>query len=197
MKKLYIALALILSALSALSAFASAERQAVEEAVLRLHVVAKSDSEEDQAIKLRVRDAVLEEFSKVSGTAKTKEEALLLAEQRKEALLLAARRVLKEEGTDYDASIRIGKSAFPKKRYGDVTLPAGYYEAVIVTLGEGRGHNWWCVMYPPLCAAAAVEDISEEGKRLLEEALPQGAYHLITGTNDTTVQIKLKILELF
>lgn len=197
MKKLYIALALILSGLSAFSAFASAERAAVEQAVLRLHIIAESDSDEDQAIKLRVRDALLKEFEQMSRTAKTKKEALLLAEEKQEALLLAARRVLKEEGAPYDASVRIGRSAFPTKRYQNVTLPKGYYESVIVTLGKGEGHNWWCVMYPPLCMNVAIEDQSEQGKKFLEEALPCGAYRLITESEDRTVQIKLKILELF
>ncbi len=197
MKKLYIILALILAWLSALSAFASAERAVIEAAVLRLHVVAQSDSKEDQAIKLRVRDAVLKEFRHIACRVQTKEEALLLAEQSEDTLLEAARRTLKEEGVEYDVSLRIGTSAFPQKRYGDVVLPAGYYQSVIITLGEGKGHNWWCVMYPPLCTLAATEDIADKGKRLLEDTLPKEAYRLITDSEDTRVQIKLKILELF
>lgn len=124
--------------------------------VLRMHVIANSDTEFDQTVKLQVRDAVLaagKDLFDGSLTAETAEQVLRADIQR---LTDAADAVLAENGCNYRAKVEIGKSFFDTRTYDDaVTLPAGEYEAVRVILGEGRGKNWWCVMFPPLCLPAA------------------------------------------
>ena len=128
--------------------------------VLRLHVIAASDSEADQAVKLLVRDAVLAEGAAVFDGSVTADEA-----QRRLAPFLgrlekAADRVLRENGLPYTATARLINEYFDVRSYDGVTLPAGRYQALKIVLGEGKGQNWWCVMFPPLClpAATAEED---------------------------------------
>lgn len=146
---------------------AAAWKKVTEEygGVLRFHVIANSDSEYDQRVKLRVRDQVLkvvqEELlgetmlrheGKDGDTAKLcLEEARELIETRLDVIEDAAKKVLAEEGASYGASAKLGVCFIPQKTYGDVTFPAGNYEALNITLGEGEGRNWWCVLFPPLC----------------------------------------------
>ena len=127
----------------------------VRAAVLRLHVVANSDSPADQALKLKVRDAILRESGDLFAAAEDKARALRAAETALPAMEKTARRVVARQGVPYAVHVELGQSAFPTRTYGDVTLPAGVYDAVKVTLGSGAGHNWWCVMFPPLCLPAA------------------------------------------
>ncbi len=127
----------------------------VRENVLRLHVIANSDSEADQALKLKVRDAVLIKGAVIfdgSVNVKNAEQKIMpnvvLLEQ-------AAQEVIRANGFDYDVNITVGKEYFETRTYGELTIPAGTYEAVRVVIGSGEGHNWWCVMFPPLCLPAA------------------------------------------
>ncbi len=126
----------------------------VQKEVLRLHIPANSDSEEDQAIKLKLRDFLLEEY----GTQLSDSADLRQAEIRAEELLpeieAASCEFLKENGFEYSAKAELTNMYFTTRTYGDVTLPAGNYNALRVTLGSGEGHNWWCVMFPPLCLPA-------------------------------------------
>ena len=136
-----------------------AKSDGIRNNVLRMHVVANSDSEADQELKLKVRDAVLEagkELFDGSITAKDAEEKLF---PEKEKLKEAAREVIAENGFDYSVDVFIGKTYYTTRTYDNsVTLPAGNYEAVNVIIGEGKGHNWWCVMFPPMCLPAAEAD---------------------------------------
>ena len=118
--------------------------------VFRLHVIADSNSEADQAIKLAVRDAIIQELGDMDG-AQTSQEAEQYAAQHLEELIETANGVLEEEGFPYRATAEIGTFEFPDKTYGDVTYPAGEYDALRLVLGQGEGQNWWCVMFPPLC----------------------------------------------
>ncbi len=131
----------------AASAHASALLEGGAPGVLRLHVVANSDSEEDQRVKLLVRDALLQEFAP-AGSLDEAEEVLLNSGG---GVLETVKEVLREEGCAYDAQLRFGVMQFPDKAYGEVTYPAGAYEALRVELGQARGQNWWCVLFPPLC----------------------------------------------
>ena len=115
--------------------------------LIRLHVIANSDSEIDQQVKLRVRDAVLEKASSLSLSENAEEKIMGSLTEFEDA----AKVVLASYGFDYGAQALFGEFDFPTKSYGNVTLPAGKYTAVRVVLGEGEGQNWWCVMYPPLC----------------------------------------------
>ncbi|MCR4403200.1 MAG: stage II sporulation protein R [Firmicutes bacterium] len=128
-----------------------AEKAFNTENLIRLHVVANSDSPEDQALKLAVRDAVLARAKDILGSVATKEEAWrVLREDAGKIEAVASERVL-AAGKSYGAQVEMGTFPFPERTYGSVTLPGGNYDAVRVILGAGKGRNWWCVLFPPLC----------------------------------------------
>lgn len=119
--------------------------------VIRLHVIANSDSPEDQNLKLAVRDRVLSEsgnmFSEDCSIASARKEFT----QSLEKIKCIAEEVIKENGADFNVRVSLGKSSFPTKKYGSLILPAGNYEALKIEIGEAAGRNWWCVLFPPLC----------------------------------------------
>ena len=134
----------------------------ISERVLRLHILANSDSEEDQALKLLVRDAILEETKgELDGALSTP-----LAKQRLPALLPTmeeiARDCLAANGSDYTVKAELCNMYFETRYYDQGAMPAGYYDAVRITIGEGEGHNWWCVMFPPMCVKSAESTAVEE-----------------------------------
>ena len=129
--------------------------ESVREQVVRLHILANSDSAEDQALKLKVRDAILEASADWQEVAATPEEALALAEERLPQLQAVAEQTVTAEGYDYPVRAEVCRMYFTTRQYDTVTLPAGQYDAVRVSIGEAEGQNWWCVMYPPLCVGAA------------------------------------------
>lgn len=117
----------------------------------RLHVIANSDSEADQQVKLQVRDAVLDATKDAILQCTNAQEAREYIEEDLEIIEKTANETLAENGFDYSAAAQVGTFHFPEKTYQDVTYPEGDYQALEVTLGDGDGHNWWCVMFPPLC----------------------------------------------
>ncbi len=160
----------------------------IRNSVLRMHVVANSDSEEDQCLKLKVRDAVLEagkEYFDNSESAAQAEEKLIPV---KDELEKVAQKVVEENGYDYDVKVNIGNAYFPTKTYdGEVTLPAGEYEAVNVIIGSGQGHNWWCVMFPPMCLPVAESDTE------LDEVLSEREYEIVK--SNPKFEPRFKIVE--
>ncbi len=123
--------------------------------VLRLHVIADSDAPEAQDVKLKVRDALLEQAAALCGAPADAAEAAELIAPRLDEIAEIADGVLRGNGFDYGARAALVHEYFDERAYGDFTLPAGTYTALKVTLGNGGGHNWWCVMFPPLCLPAA------------------------------------------
>lgn len=141
-----------LCAVLTVAAFAAAESESVADtSLIRFHVIANSDTPFDQSVKLKVRDKVIEKVNGLLTEAETKEEAETILATHNGEIEAVANDVLKENGCSYRAKGKLKTSLFPTKRYGDLTLPAGKYEAYKVILGEGKGKNWWCVLYPPLC----------------------------------------------
>lgn len=134
----------------------------IRENVLRLHILANSDSIEDQALKLKVRDAVLEASPEIFEGVLTEDEAVKAAKEKIELIKLTAEKVILDEGYYYPVTVEIGQTYFDKRVYDDFTLPAGNYEAVRILIGNGQGKNWWCVMFPSVCVPAASkrEDVS-------------------------------------
>lgn len=130
---------------------------AVRQDTLRLHVLANSDSPEDQNVKLMVRDAILAAHSEVLGQAKTKQDAIRRATEMLPEIEKIANRVLQENGFSYSATAKVENIYFATKDYGDFTLPAGRYDALRIELGSHEGKNWFCVLFPPLCVPAAVD----------------------------------------
>ena len=127
----------------------------VKEDVVRLHILANSNSEIDQEVKLKVRDALLETNASILSDSVTKENAKEHFESSKDILLKTAKKTLKENGFNYNVKITLQEEYFNTRSYGNLTFPAGQYTALKVVLGDGEGKNWWCVMFPPLCVPAA------------------------------------------
>lgn len=127
------------------------EPKNMSDKLIRFHVIANSDLDEDQAVKLKVRDAILEDVGPKLSKSSSRDESLKILEENLNNIESIANRVLSKEGEDYRANAILGNFNFPIKKYGTITLPAGEYKALRVVLGEGEGKNWWCVMFPPLC----------------------------------------------
>ena len=160
----------------------------IREKMLRMHVIANSDSKEDQELKLKVRDAVLEEGKELfDGSVTSKEAEKILTPHIKE-LEEVALETIKNEGFDYKVKITVGEEYFKTRTYDNsVTLPAGYYTAVKVVIGEGQGQNWWCVMFPPMCLPAANAECE------LSDVLNTDETDIVT--NSEKYKIKFKIVE--
>ena len=177
----------VLAALCSFFPFAAACGQLPRD-VVRLHVVANSNGAEDQAVKLLVRDAVLEEAARWYQGAGSMEEASSQLCTHLQSIAGAARQVLGEQGVGYCATAQMTEMYFPTRDYGDFRLPAGRDRTLRVTLGEGAGKNWWCVVFPSLCLPAATQE-----EALL--TLPEGERQVVEGGQD--VQVKLKAVELW
>ncbi len=131
---------------------------AVRQDVLRLHVIPNSDSLDDQDLKLAVRDRILQETGELFQDADSKEQAQALSQGALDRIQQAANDEIQSRGYPYQARVELVNMYFETREYENFTMPAGYYDAVRVTIGAGRGHNWWCVLFPPLCVPAAAED---------------------------------------
>lgn len=146
--------------------------------IVRLHVIANSDSQQDQAVKLLVRDEVLRVSRELSGGAVM---GLSFAKLHHDLLTDAANHVLQENNCNYTCRIETGNFAFPTRKYESLTLPAGNYDAVRIVLGEGNGQNWWCVMYPPLCFTEhAAGALSAEQHAQLSDVMGEAGYRLVS-----------------
>lgn len=171
--------------------FAGAAKS-VRDDVVRLHILANSDSEIDQEVKLKVRDALLKTNTSLLTKGVNTDNAPLYFEVSKDELLETAQTVLKENGLDYGAVITLEKEYFETREYGKLTFPAGEYTALKVVLGEGKGHNWWCVMFPPLCVPAADGIETDENTA---DYLTENGEKIVSGGNKFVV--KFKLLELY
>ncbi|MBQ8546108.1 MAG: stage II sporulation protein R [Clostridia bacterium] len=167
----------------------TSEECEIYDSCVRLHILANSNSESDQEVKLKVRDKMLEKIS--TYEAESKEKALLKIEEDKDELIEIAKTTLEENGFDYDVNIEIGVEDYPTRYYEDFSLPAGSYTSVRVLIGEGAGENWWCVLYPPLCTSSAIK---YDDEAYIDVGLTKDQYSLITQSTGK-YKIKFKILE--
>ncbi len=128
----------------------------------------------------------------------SKDEAILLVEKNKDNFKQIALDTIKNEGYSYDVSINIGNFEFPTKNYGDISLPAGFYDALRVEIGEAKGQNWWCVMFPPLCFVDISSGIvPDESKELMEDNLTEEEFALVSNDSSNDIKFKFKLLEFF
>lgn len=165
----------------------------IRDSVLRLHILANSDSSQDQLLKLKVRDKLLTQGGELLQGAKTKDEAILITQSCLEKLTHIARETVAENGYDYAIDCSIEQAYFDTRVYETITLPAGNYTALRVIIGEGSGQNWWCVMFPALCIPAAAEVTDD--RDALSEVLTPGQTDLVE--NGTKYEIKFKAVEWF
>ena len=160
--------------------------------VLRLHVIANSDSEDDQNLKLLVRDAVLAEaqilLCDVYDRAKAEETVM----QNIEILRSVAERTVLDNGYDYPVAIELGEEEYPTKNYESCCFPAGEYTSLRILIGEAAGQNWWCVLFPPLCLSAATD-----ADAFASVGITDGQYQIITENENPKYKIRFKILESF
>lgn len=176
-------------------------QKSIADNVVRLHIVADSDSEKDQELKLKVRDAILAHIRDEYPDGATREETAQYLKDNLDKIEKIAKKVLKENDSNDNVVAKYGVFPFPTKGYEGLTLPAGMYEAVRVEIGQAKGQNWWCVMFPPLCVADANSlRIDEQAMSQLKEELGPENYSLITDIADRSnveVKIKFRIIEIF
>lgn len=166
----------------------SKQCDSIRDKMLRMHVIANSDSDYDQELKLKVRDAVLNAGKEIFDGSVTADEAEEKIIPHIEKLRQTALQVINDEGYDYDVKITVQKEYFKTRTYeNSVTLPAGYYTAIKVIIGEGAGQNWWCVMFPPMCLPAADAECE------ISDVLTESETEIVTGVQK--YQFKFKIVE--
>ena len=169
----------------------------IQKSVFRLHVIANSNSEEDQNLKYLVRDKILEYINSISNEKNSKEEVIQIAIDNKDEIKKIAEEVIKENGYNYNINVEIGNFPFPTKSYGDISFPAGNYDALKIEIGNAKGKNWWCVMFPPLCFVDVTSGIvPEESKNTLKDNLSYEEYELLAQDSEN-LDFKFKIVEMF
>lgn len=197
-KRIFIIFILFLTyILFSIFCYASTVSSDISNSIFRLHVIANSNSKEDQDLKYVVRDELISYMKSISENASTKEEAIQIASEHKKEFYDIAKKVVEQNGFNYDVNIEIGNFSFPTKTYGDITIPSGFYDALRVKIGEASGKNWWCVMFPSLCFVDVTNGIvPEESKENLQSNLEEEDYNLISSDN-TEYKVKFKLVELF
>lgn len=172
-----------------------------KEKLIRFHVIANSDTEEDQQLKLKVRDAVISYLQPKLENSSSIEESEKIIKSEYDNLEKISRNIIDKNGYDYNVEIGLTYSNFPAKQYSSVVLPAGKYKALKIIIGDGKGKNWWCVMFPPLCFLDDENGvIDEKTDQKLKEILSPKEYELIMAKNKSQVKnlkLKFKIAELF
>ena len=193
-KRFYIVLAaamVILMTLSLLPIHGEAE---IYDTVLRLHVLANSDSEEDQALKLKVRDAVLEVTAPLLADATDRDDAEAIIRAHMSDIQLAAEATVAENGADQAVTVMLDMEDYPTRNYESCAFPAGEYLSLRVCLGDAEGQNWWCVLFPPLCLSTATAKNDAEDA-FVQAGLTKDQYGIITETEDSKYRVRFKILE--
>ncbi len=197
-KKLLICTFIILAVALFAGLFPVHGEDEIYDTVVRLHVLANSDSDEDQALKLKVRDKVIEIVSPAVEDCKTQSEAIAAIGSVMDELESAAEEVVRAEGYDYDVDLIIGEEKYPTKVYETCAFPAGEYVSLRVCIGDAEGQNWWCCLFPPLCLSAASENSAKNNEEaFISVGLTGDQYKLITESNKPKYKARFKILETF
>lgn len=183
-------------------------QQSIASKIIRFHVIANSDTESDQALKLKVRDEVLKYISPKLINSKNINESRRILRENNIIILGIARKVIRQQGYTYGVTSTLSKFNFPIKTYGNITLPQGTYEAYRIIIGQGKGKNWWCVMFPPLCfvdiskGQASYKKTEKEMKTVLNQkeynSVDNGVESLNNGKNDVKtdkIEVRFKIVD--
>lgn len=198
--KIFITLAFLLAifVFTCAYTYVSAISDNLYNSIFRLHVIANSDSEEDQNLKYIVRDNLINYMNDNCKNLSSKEEVIQYAKENLDKLKQIAENTVKDNGFTYPVQVEIGNYEFPTKNYGDISFPAGFYDALRVKIGESSGKNWWCVMFPPLCFVNATTGIvPDSSKETLHENLSDENYMIVSELDNSSVAFKFKIVELF
>ena len=169
---LFVPIFLVLTLATSIVAPAVNMSEDISDKVFRLHIRANSDSETDQNLKLIVRDELLKETKDLFSDCKSLEEAVELTNNNIDFIRKTVNKTIKSNGFNFNCSVKIDKEFFETRKYDRFTLPAGVYDALIIELGQGKGHNWWCVMFPAVCISGCSEDfdsaLTEEEIKMIE-----------------------------
>lgn len=157
----------------------------INDIVIRFHVIANSDSDEDQKLKLKVRDVVINYLYPYMKDVKNLDESRKIIKEKNDEVIKLVNKVIKQNGYNYSVESRLSRENFPEKEYGNIIFPQGNYEAYRIIIGNGEGHNWWCVMFPPLCFADETKENvkSEQNTEKLNEYIEE------------EVKVKFKVVE--
>lgn len=173
----------------------------LSDSVFRLHIIANSDSSADQELKLKVRDKIIEYMNTLTSSSSDKKDVISMVNNHLDSFKEIALNTIKENGYNYDVNIEIGNFHFPTKSYGDISFPAGNYDALKIEIGDAIGQNWWCVLFPPLCFVnSSIGVVPDDSKNTLKENINSESYEIISegnNSNDNTsdIKIKFKIIE--
>ena len=193
-KRFYVAIVVLLIVMMALSFLPVHGEREIYNTVVRLHVLANSDTEEDQALKLKVRDGVLAAAAPYVGECKTQAEAVETLTAHLTELEATAANVIAAEGYSYSVTVLLGEEDYPTRVYESCAFPAGTYVSLRVLIGEGEGQNWWCCLFPPLCLSAATAK-SDNEDAFMQVGLTKDQYGIITETGKTKYKVRFKLLE--
>lgn len=160
----------------------------ISDQVFRLHILANSDSAEDQQLKLKVRDEILKKGETVFAFSNSLEETIELCKNNIALFQQTAEQCLKDNGSDYEVKVYVDKEYFNTREYDEITLPSGIYNALKIEIGQGKGHNWWCVMFPAICLSSVTDDelnkyLSEDEQKLVN--------------SDSKYEVRFKIVEIY
>mgnify|MGYP001625411717 FL=1 len=175
----------------------------LSDSVFRLHIIANSDSSADQELKLKVRDNIINYMNTLTSSSSDKKDVISMVNNHLDSFKEIALNTIKGNGYNYDVNIEIGNFHFPTKSYGDISFPAGNYDALKIEIGDAIGQNWWCVLFPPLCFVnSSTGVVPDDSKNTLKENINSESYEIISegnNSNDNTsdIKIKFKIIEFF
>lgn len=179
-----------------MSSYANTVSSDLSNNFFRLHIIANSDSNVDQELKLKVRDSIISYINTLEYQNLSKEQIISLTKENLEELQDIVNECIKSNGFNYTCNLEIGNFYFPTKYYGNISLPAGYYDGLKINIGNAEGKNWWCSLYPPLCFTdMSTGVIDDTGEKILKNNLTNDEYLLIT-KGDEKIKIKFKIVEI-
>lgn len=175
--------------------YSNAVTKDISDSIFRLHVIANSNTENDQNLKYKVRDSVLEYMNSITNSSASKEEIIKIISSHLDDFKKIAQNTVYENGYNYEVTAQIGNFEFPTKTYGDISFPPGFYDALRIKIGKAEGQNWWCVMFPPLCFIDVSSGVlPDDSKEILESELTEDEFGLISENSGET-KVKFKIVE--
>lgn len=197
----FICLFIVGSSLNTRQALGVTEENIVEdisEKLIRFHVLANSDSDIDQDLKLRVKDAVLKYISPILNESQSLEESREILKREDKNIIKIAEDYIKSQGFDYTVETTLTRENFPVKEYGNIVLPQGEYEAYRILIGEGKGKNWWCVMFPPLCFIDVTKGqvAYDETEKKMKDVLSEEEFKSVN-KKENNVNFEFKVIDLF